>query len=211
MAGAFERLGLCRIDADRLAHQALDLPRVRAAVRRRFGSQVVAADGAVDRNALGRIAFAEPRALRFLESLLHPLVRREIRRRLAEVRATGSHPGVVLDVPLLFESGLDRLCTALVFIRSRRADRERRTMRTRGWPKDAVRTRERRQWTLTEKRRRAGYHLDNRDSVRALPDRVARLLARILRAGPTRPPAVPLVAAPVRAVRQNRPALSHHR
>ncbi len=64
-------------------------------------------DGRVDREALRRAVLGDPAALRRLEAIVHPLVRAEERRFLAQARRRGL-PLVVLDVPLLFETGGER-------------------------------------------------------------------------------------------------------
>lgn len=186
VAKQLEALGALRIDADALAHAALDLPRVRRAVVARFGRAVLGPDGRIDRGALGRKAFADREALRFLERKIHPVVRAEIRSELARERRTHAHAAVVLDVPLLIESGLDALCTTTVFIETRRRDRAGRTVRDRGWAPNAVASRERFQVPATEKRRRADFRIDNRGTRAALTQNVKRLFQRILQHDPCR-------------------------
>jgi dephospho-CoA kinase len=96
--------GAVVIDADVLAREALapgsdGLARVVG----RFGDGVLAADGSLDRPALGRIVFADPEALEALNAIVHPYVGR----RSAELIATAAPDAVVVhDVPLLVENGL---------------------------------------------------------------------------------------------------------
>jgi dephospho-CoA kinase len=101
----FESLGVPTIDADLLAREAV-APGSEglAAVARRFGSGVLDAAGALDRQALARIVFADPAARRDLEGIVHPFVRRradEWFRSLDPKRV----PFAVADIPLLFETG----------------------------------------------------------------------------------------------------------
>ncbi len=179
VARELEALGAERIDADALAHEALELPQVQAAVVGRFGPGVLGPERRIDRKSLGRIAFSAPEGLRFLERIIHPVVGREIRKRLVALRRSGRCEAVVLDVPLLAEAGLDRLCHAVVYIATRREDRRVRTIRDRGWSPDAVAERERFQYSLAEKRRRAGFRVDNRGSREDLTVAVGRLFQRI--------------------------------
>lgn len=180
VAKQLESLGALRIDADALAHEALNAPQVRRAVVGRFGREVLGPGGRIDRVALGKVAFADAAALRFLEQRIHPVVLAAIRRELATERRTRAHAAVILDVPLLIESGLDALCTAVVFIETRRRDRTGRTVRDRGWTRDAVARRERFQISPAEKRRRAGFRVDNRGARAELAENVRRLFGRIL-------------------------------
>jgi dephospho-CoA kinase len=97
--------GAVVIDADRLAREVVvaGTPGF-AAVVEAFGPGVVAADGSLDRPALAALVFADPVALRRLESIVHPLVGA----RAAELMAAAPADAVVVhDVPLLVENGLE--------------------------------------------------------------------------------------------------------
>lgn len=96
--------GAVVIDADQLAREAV-VPGSpgHAAVVARFGPAVVAPDGSLDRRALAAAVFGDPVALADLNAIVHPLVRAAIARRLAQLEGTA--PVVVLEIPLLVESG----------------------------------------------------------------------------------------------------------
>ena len=96
-------LGAEYVDADRLVHEALAAgsPIVPQVVER-FGADIAAADGGIDRRRLGAMVFADRQALQDLEALVVPSVRAEIRRRLAEPR----DGVIVVDAIKLIESGL---------------------------------------------------------------------------------------------------------
>lgn len=101
-ADRFEALGAAIVDSDRIAHE-LTGPGGAAmeAIEAAFGPAVIGADGALDRVAMRAQVFAAPEARVRLEGILHPLIRAESLRRVAEARA----PYVMLVVPLLIESG----------------------------------------------------------------------------------------------------------
>jgi len=167
-------LGAETADADRLAREALGRPAVARAALRILGPDARGPDGRVDRAAAAARAFGDdPAPLRRLEALIHPVVRRGLRAAIAGARRRRA-PAVALDVPLLFEGGVDRLCDWTVFVRAPRAAREARARR-RGWSRDELRRREARQMAAAERRRRADFTVDNggtraatRDQVRAL-------------------------------------------
>jgi dephospho-CoA kinase len=102
VAGAFADLGVEIIDTDELAHKltAPGQPALQEIVIQ-FGNEVLTVQGALDRAALRRKVFADPRERRRLEMLLHPLIKREVDRLLKQARG----PYVVLVVPLLVETG----------------------------------------------------------------------------------------------------------
>ncbi|HEV7720957.1 MAG TPA: dephospho-CoA kinase [Iamia sp.] len=98
--------GALVIDADAIVRdvQAPGTP-VLAAIVERFGTAVLAPDGTLDRQALADVVFTDDEALAALNAIVHPAVGAEIARRLEE--AAGTDRVVVLDVPLLVESGRD--------------------------------------------------------------------------------------------------------
>ena len=104
-AEAFARLGAVVVDADAVAH-ALTAPGGAAmpAIAAAFGDRVVAEDGRLDRAAMRSLAFGDPDARKRLEAILHPMIGAETQRRCEAALAAGA-PYVVLEVPLLVESG----------------------------------------------------------------------------------------------------------
>ncbi|MDP9195416.1 MAG: dephospho-CoA kinase [Pseudomonadota bacterium] len=110
--------------------------------------------GGIDRKALGQKVFNDPEALEALEKILHPLVRERQDRFLEEHRRKGE-PLVVLEIPLLFETGADRRVDAVMVVTAPRHIQEKRVLSRPGM------TREKFSWILshqmpdTEKRRRA--------------------------------------------------------
>lgn len=102
VAQAFAELGVEVIDTDQIAHEltAPGQPAVRE-IATRFGTQVLTAEGALDRAALRRAVFSDPDARRRLEALLHPLIAQQVVHRLAQAGG----PYVILVVPLLVETG----------------------------------------------------------------------------------------------------------
>ncbi|UTT62327.1 dephospho-CoA kinase [Microcella humidisoli] len=99
------QLGAAVIDADVLAREAVapGTPGLEA-VRRRFGDDVLAPDGSLDRAALGALVFADPRARTDLNAIVHPEVHRLYRERLQSLEASDPRAIVVYDVPLLVEA-----------------------------------------------------------------------------------------------------------
>ena len=105
-----EARGAAIVDADRIAREVVlpGQPALRD-IRETFGEDVIAADGALDRKRLGAIVFADEAARKKLEGILHPRIRAEMARQMAEWNAKEPERLVVVDIPLLYESGLDKL------------------------------------------------------------------------------------------------------
>ncbi len=103
-------LGAVHLDADAVSH-ALTAPdgEALAPIRAEFGDQVFHEDGTLDRQALADITFADDERRRALEAILHPRIQRELMRGIDRAAEEGAKI-VILDVPLLFETGMDALC-----------------------------------------------------------------------------------------------------
>ena len=101
VANEFAARGAGLVDTDEIARE-LTGPGTEAVaeIEQRFGAEYVARDGALDRGRMRRLAFADPRARRDLEDILHPKIRRESQRLIARTVA----PYVIVVVPLLLES-----------------------------------------------------------------------------------------------------------
>ncbi|MBI3403444.1 MAG: dephospho-CoA kinase [Acidobacteria bacterium] len=101
--------GVPCLDADSLAHGVM-APGTEAttAIAERFGVEVLAADGSVDRSKLGPVVFADQSARRELEAIVHPAVYRAIAAGLRAFELISQPPLAIVDVPLLFETGAER-------------------------------------------------------------------------------------------------------
>lgn len=174
-AGILRRLGIPVHDADKTVHRLL-APGGKAvpAVAALFPS--VLKDGGIDRAALGRIVFADPRALARLESVLHPLVRAEERRFLANSRRRGAEIAV-LDIPLLYETGGEKRCDAVLVVSAPAFLQAARVLARPGMTPERFRTILAKQMPDSEKRRRAD-HVVPSGQGRAL---TLRRLRRIIR------------------------------
>ena len=171
----FQEMGARVIDADAITHRLLDRPAVRRTLLRAFGREVVR-NGRIDRAAVARRAFRDAVSVRRLNSAVHPFVRREIRRRLTQLRRSGKP--IVLDAALLLETGANKLCDTLVFVDAPRAIRVRRVA-SRGWSDRELRRRERAQWPVRRKRARSDHVVRNKGNLRMLKTEVGKVLKAI--------------------------------
>lgn len=178
-AAVLRRLGVPVHDADAAVHRLLARGgRAAAAVAAAFPEAV--REGAVDRKALGRAVFADAAALRRLEAILHPLVRAAERRFLGRQRAARARL-VVLDVPLLFETGGERRCDATLVVSAPPFVQAARVLRRPGMTPATFAAIAARQMPDREKRRRADFTLPTglgrRESLRGLR-RIVTVLRR---------------------------------
>ena len=170
--------GAVIIDADAITRE-LQRPGtdVFAAMVERFGAEIVDQEGELDRQRVADIVFNDPEALLDLGAIVHPAVGQEIAGRLAATVDTDDI--VVLDVPLLVESGRDDMA-ALVVVDVDPEIAVDRLVHQRGMREDDVRARMSRQASREERLARADEVLDNSGSLEALAAQVAALWGRLL-------------------------------
>lgn len=151
IARMIARRGIAHIDADKLVHRLFENPAVAAEVERSFPGS--AAGGTVDRRALGASIAGDPAKLKRLEQLLHPLVRRAEEEAIL-LAARQRRRAILLDVPLLFETGADALCDVVIAAYAPLAMRRKRARR-RGMPDATIDRLIARQWPDAERNKRA--------------------------------------------------------
>jgi len=182
-ADAFRRLGVPVHDADAAVHQLME-PGGEAVRPLATAFPGAANEGAIDRARLREEVRENPRALARLEAILHPLVRRSERAFLARARKR-REPIVVLDIPLLYETGADRRCDAVAVVSAPRTVQRARLHTRPGMNDEYLKRIESRQMPDAEKRRRADFivptGLSKRESLRAI-----RRIVRMAREGQIR-------------------------
>jgi dephospho-CoA kinase len=155
--GRFEALGVPTIDADVLAREAVAPGTLGlAAVVSRFGRDVLDPEGALDRQTLGKIVFADPEARKALEAIVHPEVRRATERWFASLDPS-RHPFAIADIPLLYEVGRDRDFDAVIVAVCTTETQLRRLMARDNLSESEARQRIGAQLPIEEKIRRADY------------------------------------------------------
>ncbi len=162
VAREFARLGAALIDADAVAREVVrpGTP-VYCEVVRAFGTKILCPNGKLDRKALGRIVFSDYTRLEELTAITHPEILRIIRERIRALLADDATSVIVLDAPLLFESGLDAEMDMVVVVYVDEKVQLRRLMARDGLTeKDALRLIGA-QMPLEEKKKGADLLIDN--------------------------------------------------
>ncbi|NDB06574.1 MAG: dephospho-CoA kinase, partial [Acidimicrobiia bacterium] len=151
--------GAVIIDADAITRE-VQLPGspVVKELADRFGAEILAADGSLERQALANIVFTDPEALKALNAIVHPAVGREMNRRLIEQRTT-DHV-VILDIPLLTENPREGLQGRIV-VDVPVETQIRRLVAHRGFDEADARARIARQATREERLAGADFVVDN--------------------------------------------------
>ena len=165
------------LDADSYAREALAAGSdATLEVLKRWGDAVRAPDEplGLNRAALGRIVFSEIEARRWLEQLVHPVVRRRFEQ---ELRGLSEAPCIVLMIPLLFEAGQTDLCSEVWLVDCEEEQQLERLMQRDELSEQEARLRIKAQWPLSRKRPLADRIIDNRGPDTALNETVKALLA----------------------------------
>ncbi len=178
-AKAFAELGALVVDADEIAHVVLDWPDVKERIEKTFGAGVLK-DGRVSRQALSKIVFADDALLRQLNAIVHPAVIGESRRIIDAAARDADCKAVILDAPLIFETGLQGLCDVIVFVDADENTRKRRLFEGRGWDEAELERRQKFQDSLIYKRQQADYTVDNNGSPEIAARQVASIWKRVL-------------------------------
>jgi dephospho-CoA kinase len=152
----FAEAGVPVHDSDAVVHKLYEGEAI-AAIGQAFPGSIVA--GKVDRAKLGAMVLDDDAALARLEAIVHPLVAASTERFLAEAEASGAAI-VVLDVPLLFETGMARRCDAVIVVSAPPEVQRRRAFERPGMTEDKFAALLAKQMPDAEKRRRADFVVD---------------------------------------------------
>lgn len=162
VAKMFVKRGARFLSADDLVHRLL---RVRGACRQKvirvFGKGILSR-GNINRRKLAAIVFSDPLARRTLERIIHPAVIREIKEHVKKISRSRRTTVYIIEVPLLFETGLERNFDFTMTVVATRSQQIRRAQRARHLSRQEITHRIKAQLPLSVKRRLADILIDNR-------------------------------------------------
>jgi len=175
---AFERLGAATLSTDEVVHEILASDEARDELVERFGADV-APSGGVDRDAVARVVFERPDEREWLEGYLWPRVGERVASwREGELRRDPPPLALVVEVPLLFESGMEQVFDRTISVI---ADDDIRADRAGERGHSGLASRETRQLAQDEKAKRADYAVRNDGSLEDLEGELATILERMAR------------------------------
>ncbi len=182
VAQLFSERGATIIDADVLSRRAVEVgtPAFKAIVER-WGTSVLAADGAIDRTALRRVVFSDSQQLEQLNKIVHPAVERMRVALVEQARQRGDRV-VVCDIPLLFEKKMTGKFDRIVLVDAPRPVRLERLVRDRGLRETEAMDIIVAQMPAELKRARADFIIDNDDTLAALDRQVADIWSSLQQA-----------------------------
>jgi dephospho-CoA kinase len=166
VARMFQELGAEVLDADAIAREAVAVGAPAwGELRRLYGPDFFNPDGTLNRSRLSQLVFADPEARRRLEALIHPLVVQEIMTRAQELQSRGAAL-VLVEVPLLFETGRETAFDRVIVVAAPEALQIRRLRGRDRRGKPEIRGILAAQWPVADKVARADYVVDNGGSRR---------------------------------------------
>lgn len=157
--------GAAIVDADKIAHEVVrqGQPAWRAVVDH-FGDTILKPDREIDRRRLGDIVFRSPEEKKVLNSIIHPYVFQEMEAARAAIRNNRPNAVTILDIPLLFETGMDRRLTdiaVIIVVHAPRHIQIQRLMARNGFSRKDALARINAQIDIEEKRKQADMVIDN--------------------------------------------------
>jgi len=184
VAGIFASAGARVVDADRIARDAVRPDTaVHADIVAHFGAGILLADGAIDRKQLTVLIFGAPAEQRALERIVHPQVKRQIALQLNRLGRETPGSIVIVDVPLLFETGMDRGLPATILVYAPEAIQIRRLIARDGLTRAEARARVNAQMPIEEKRALATIVIDNSGALENTRRQVLAVYRNLVQGG----------------------------
>lgn len=162
-------------DADQTVHQLYQKEAV-IPLGKLFPTAIVA--GVVDRQELGRIVLADPAKMRQLEKVVHPLVWEKEMEFIQNARNNGESL-VVLDIPLLYETGGDNRVDAVVVVSAGFEEQQKRVLAREGMTEEKFKSILEKQLPDAEKRKRADFVIDTGNGLEAARQQVREIIKRL--------------------------------
>jgi len=177
VARMFAELGAEVLDADQIAREAVAVGAPAwAELRRLYGPEYFHENGELNRSKLAQLVFADPEARRRLDGLIHPLVAQKLQARYADLERRGVEL-VIVEVPLLFETGVEAAFDRVIVVAAPEALQIRRLRGRDRRGKDEIQGILKAQWPLADKVARADYVVDNRGRRRSTARQVKNIWA----------------------------------
>ena len=168
-----EDYGAQVLEADKIGHQVMDPGMVcYSQVVNRFGKEILKRDGSIDRGLLGGIVFSDEDALASLNAIIHPAVKQEIKRRIAESKSKL----IAVEAALLLEDHYDEFCDQVWYIFVPQKERIRRLMESRGYSREKCLSVMDNQLPEEEFFKRCKTVIDNSRNIRYTKEQIDKIL-----------------------------------
>ncbi len=184
VAKILKRLGAQIIEADAVSHQLIQPTHTGPLnawkkVVKIFGTDILSADNRIDRKKLSEIVFSNPSCLRKLESILHPMIINNIKKQILYFKKQ-SASFIVIEAPLLIETGLDKIVDKIIVVKTPQDIRLRRVSKKLKITIKDVKEREKHQLTQKQKLKYADFVIDNSGSIKETRKQVEKMVTGYL-------------------------------
>lgn len=181
VATLLKRMGYVVIDADQIAREIVEPGSpVLDQLAAYFGHGILTEGGGLDRAELGKRVFGDPERLRALNSMTHPVILARLQQAIAQCGEAGEKM-IFLEVPLLYETGMDRLCDAVIAVSAHPDVQLDRLKERSGLSEADCRARISAHWPQDKKTDKSTYVIDNSGHILQTESRLKEILA-LLRA-----------------------------
>ncbi len=176
VARMFQELGAEIIDADKVGHSLLEEKKVRESIVKNFGSSILNKEGKIERRKLGSIVFRDKKRLEELNSIIHPLIFSEIKRKIifSEARI------IIIDAAILLEAGGDSLVDKVLVVNASYETRRKRIRESSLLSSNEVEGIIEAQFTQDEKIQRADFLIENEKSIEESKRQVERVWSKLV-------------------------------
>lgn len=179
VSGELSRLGAKIIDADKTAWQLAEPHQpIWQAYHDRYGEDVINEDGSLNRQAVAVRVFADKSELEWMNSMAHPIIRREMFRQIDQLRAAempGENTVIILDIPLLFEGGWEKHADETWLVYTSEENQIKRLKERNGIDEKEARRRISAQMPLAEKMKLADFLIPNNETQDVLREKIHTL------------------------------------
>jgi dephospho-CoA kinase len=183
VAGMFVEFGAGLIDADEIGHELLRDSAISEQIKLHFGERVfcnVNGNSCVNRSELARIVFEQNEQglaeLKYLNSILHPPIIKIIKQKI-QLLFQNNYNIIILDAPLLLETGFERIADKIIFVDSSKENRLAR-VRKRNWTENDLNLRESSQLPIKEKKQQADFIISNNKTIENTKEQVVNIMKK---------------------------------
>ncbi len=170
--------GIKTINSDEIAHSVLEMEEIKKKLKEVFGD-ILTEEGKVDRKKLGKIVFQNREKLNLLNSIVHPEVLKKIYEELNKL--SKREKIVVVEIPLLFETGLDKFFKPIIFICTPLKTQIERLEKRDKLPYEEILKRIKAQGKIEEKIKNSHYIIENNSTISELKRKVKEIIKEIER------------------------------
>ena len=163
--------------ADKIAHQIMQPGQIAyRKIVKKFGKEILSSDKTINRKILGPLVFKNPNHLKSLNAIAHPEVLKEFKK---QIRLHKKEKYIILDVPLLFESGMDKICDHIILVALNRKIQSQRIKKRDGITQVEIKRRINSQMPLREKKKRSNFVINNSGTWTQTKKQIEKLIKQL--------------------------------